>query len=86
MEINQCVGCGTRRKILISTQVSAQCEVLDDLAGRVIRLDAALREEGAAVCFVYRDGARGCVENQSLMAWGARNLIPHRPAARAARS
>jgi len=42
--------------------VSAQCEVLDDLAGRVIRLDAALREEGAAVCFVYRDGVRGCVE------------------------
>ena len=39
--------------------VSAQCEVLDDLAGRVIRLDAALREEGAAVCFVYRDGVRG---------------------------
>ena len=47
---------------MISTQVSAQCEVLDDLAGRVIRLDAALREEGAAVCFVYRDGVRGCVE------------------------
>ena len=44
---------------MISTQVSAQCEVLDDLAGRVIRLDAALREEGAAVCFVYRDGPRG---------------------------
>ena len=39
--------------------VSAQCEVLDELAGRVIRLDAALREEGAAVCFVYRDGVRG---------------------------
>ena len=39
--------------------VSEQCGVLDDLAGRIIRLDAALREKDAAVCFVFRDGPRG---------------------------
>ena len=63
--------------------VSAQCEVLDDLAGRVIRLDAALREEGAAVCFVYRDGVRGAcgsfvncpLTGDSLDEDGAQDLV-----------